>query len=185
MKSMNTYESIPTSNDEDTVSSPIIQPPSSRSLLSGLKRTTQRIKPLVIPYMAPLFLVYVSEYTINQVPEDCKSSNELGRCSNSSISFRRNAFQVYSGRLSNLPNSLPTRCIHLTFLLDIHSNSQHLSSINPPILHPLLLNHAITFRYNTFNIPIIHHHLLRGNSWRISLCQRISWSSRTWKNWWR
>ena len=54
--------------DEETISMPVRVMTPRLSILSSLKRTTQRIKPLVIPYMAPLFLVYVSEYTINQVP---------------------------------------------------------------------------------------------------------------------
>jgi battenin len=58
------YESLPTVNDDEVITeTPIVH---RTSILANIKRTTQRIKPLVIPYMAPLFLVYVSEYTINQ-----------------------------------------------------------------------------------------------------------------------
>lgn len=66
-KAMNSYESLPTTNVDDTISSSPVARPQPLSLINSIKRTTRRIKPLVIPYMAPLFLVYVSEYTINQV----------------------------------------------------------------------------------------------------------------------
>ena len=68
LKAADTYEALPTTSEDEVVRiPPNSPPPSARSFLSGLKRTTRRIKPLVIPYMVPLFLVYVSEYTINQV----------------------------------------------------------------------------------------------------------------------
>jgi battenin len=68
VKTMGSYQSLPTMTDEEDIPSPVRVVAPGQSLSSTLKRTTQRIKPLVIPYMAPLFLVYVSEYTINQVP---------------------------------------------------------------------------------------------------------------------
>ena len=68
VKPFGVYESLPTSGDDETILLPIVQQTASRSsILSSLRSTTQRIQPLVMPYMAPLFLVYVSEYTINQV----------------------------------------------------------------------------------------------------------------------
>lgn len=59
---------MPTSNDEEsTIRVQFPLGASERpSFIANLRRTTRRIQPLVIPYMAPLFLVYVSEYTINQ-----------------------------------------------------------------------------------------------------------------------
>jgi battenin len=51
-------------NDDETVTN---LPVRHASILANIKHTTRRIQPLVVPYMAPLFLVYVSEYTINQV----------------------------------------------------------------------------------------------------------------------
>jgi hypothetical protein len=73
IKSSGTYEALPTSNDEDdtVIESQVPEAPASQSILANLRRTTRRIRPLIIPYMAPLFLVYVSEYTINQVIPHC------------------------------------------------------------------------------------------------------------------
>ena len=68
LKAADTYEALPTTSEDEVIRiPPNSPPPGPRSFLSSLKRTTRRLKPLVIPYMAPLFLVYVSEYTINQV----------------------------------------------------------------------------------------------------------------------
>jgi hypothetical protein len=121
IKSMGKYELLPMSNDKDTVRSPLVQRSSSQSLLSSLKHTTRRIQPLVIPYMVPLFLVYVSEYIINQVSEYiCWLT--VGRDANSFIPFERYAVQVYSRRLSNLPNTLPIRRFHCTLFLLIYQN---------------------------------------------------------------
>jgi hypothetical protein len=159
MKSIGNYESLPTSNDEDTVPDLVVQTPSSRSLLSSLKQTTQRIQPLVIPYMAPLFLVYVSEYTINQVLQyTCWLT--VGCGTDSFVSLERYAFQVYSRRISNLPNTLPIRRFHLTFLRHIHQNSQHISSLHSTILYPVLSNNAISLCDNPLDIPLIHHNIL-------------------------
>ena len=159
MKLMGNYESLPTSNDEDTVASPVVQTSSSRSFLSGLKRTTRRIQPLVIPYMVPLFLVYVSEYTINQVSQYTYCLT-VGRDANSFISLERYAVQIYSRCISNLPNTVSIRRFHLTFLLHIHQNSQHISPLHPTVLHPVLSNNAVSLHDNSLDIPFIHHHIL-------------------------
>jgi hypothetical protein len=159
MKSMGNYELLSTLNHEDTVTSLVVETTSSRSLVSSLKRTTRRIQPLVVPYMAPLFLIYFSEYTINQVSQySCYLT--VGRDANSFISLERYAFQVDSGRLSNLPNTLPIRQFHFTFLLHIHQNPQHLSPLHPTILHHVLSNNAISLRDNSLDIPFIHHNIL-------------------------
>ncbi|KAG5362644.1 Protein BTN1 [Yarrowia sp. B02] len=42
------------------------QPITWEFVASGYETTMARLKPLVLPYMLPLFLVYFSEYTINQ-----------------------------------------------------------------------------------------------------------------------
>jgi len=96
IKSSGAYESLPTSNDEDnTVAEPQHSGlEGSRSILADLRRTTRRIQPLVIPYMAPLFLVYVSEYTINQV-SPVKLLLIVGSKSYPPISARRHALQSY------------------------------------------------------------------------------------------
>jgi CLN3 protein len=67
IKSIGNYESLPTSTDDDTIIRSDVVQHFPHSIIYSIKRTTRRIQPLVIPYMAPLFLVYVSEYTINQV----------------------------------------------------------------------------------------------------------------------
>ena len=163
-------------DEEAAPSSPVRQPP--QSLSSTLKRTTQRIKPLVIPYMAPLFLVYVSEYTINQV---CLHKHILttGRNTNPPLPIIRNALQIHPRRLPNIPNSLSTRCLHLPLLFRLHPNSQHLSPVHYPILHPLLPHLTILIRHNTFYLPTFLYYFFRGHFRWISLCKCLSRSPRS------
>lgn len=94
IKSSGAYESLPTSNDEDdtVVETQHSEVQVSRSILADLRRTTRRIQPLIIPYMAPLFLVYVSEYTINQVTLIYLLLT-AGSKSHSPLSTRRHALQ--------------------------------------------------------------------------------------------
>ena len=121
IKSSGTYEALPTSNDEDdtVVESQVPEAPASQSILANLRRTTRRIRPLIIPYMAPLFLVYVSEYTINQVIPHCSLFLTVGSKSHSSFPIGTYALQSNPRRLPNLPNSLPIRRIHLSLLVNI------------------------------------------------------------------
>jgi hypothetical protein len=157
---MDNYESVPTMNDEEAISSsPVIQT-QPLSFLSSLKRTTRRIKPLVIPYMAPLFLVYVSEYTINQVFVSTRPCLLLGRNTDASISAVSNAVRFHSRCVSDLSNTLPTGGIHLSFLFKFHTNTQHIPSLNSSILHSRLPNISISVRYNSIYLPIIYHYLL-------------------------
>jgi hypothetical protein len=161
-------------NDEEAISSsPIIQA-QPLSFLSGLKRTTRRIKPLVIPYMAPLFLVYVSEYTINQVFNLTLPCLSLGRDTNASISPFSNAVRFDSRCVSNLSNTLPTGGIHISFLFKFHTDTQYLSPFNYSILHSCLPNISISIRFNPIYLPLIYHYLLRRNFGRAGICQCIS-----------
>ena len=121
IKSSGTYEALPTSNDEDdtVVERQIAETPTSQSILTNLRRTTRRIRPLVIPYMAPLFLVYVSEYTINQAIPRFSPILTAGSNSHSALPVGRHAFQSNSRCLSNLPNSLPVRRIYLSLFVNV------------------------------------------------------------------
>ena len=157
---MDNYESLPTMNDEEAISSsPTIQS-QPLSFLSSLKRTTRRIRPLVIPYMAPLFLVYVSEYTINQVFNSTPPCLLLGRNTDTSISSISNAIRFHSRCVSDVSNTLPTRCIHISFFIKFHTDTQHISPINSSIWDSHLPYFSIFVRYNSIHLPLIYHHLL-------------------------
>lgn len=62
-------ESRDSLNEEEEIENEPMPPPpvsAAKPQLDSIAVTLARLRPLVVPYMAPLFLVYISEYTINQ-----------------------------------------------------------------------------------------------------------------------
>ena len=82
------------------------------ALFGDLHAKLLRARTLVVPYMLPLFLLYVAEYTINQ-----------GVAPRPPLPASRNALQALPRLLQHLRRHLPARRLHLALLAALHQDT--------------------------------------------------------------